>query len=315
MKVLVTCFPMLGLMDEFIPYARLKGIELVPLKSAQTVSEDALIQVLPEFDGWIIGNHPATYRAFEAGRHGCLKAAVKWGIGVDKVDFAACERLGIHIVHTPNMFGGEVADVAVGYLIGLARRLFLIDRAIRLENSWPKPIGMSLAGKRVGLIGFGDIGRNVAKRVMAFDMEVTAYDPGVVGDGGFPGIVRADWPARIEEADFLVFTCSLHAGNRHMLNCETLARAKSGVFVVNVARGALINERALIAALRSGHVRAAALDVFEQEPLPLDSPLRSLPQCVLGSHNSANTQEAVRRASYAAMRKLFEFLQKGNANP
>ncbi len=310
MKILVTCPPMLGMINEFIPYAAEKGHELVPAKVTQTLSQEELIEQLPEYDGWIIGDDPATRRVFEAAQAGKLKAAVKWGIGVDNVDFAACRDLGIPIINTPNMFGGEVADVAVGYVIGLARELFFIDREIRHSGTWPKPPGMSLAGKRVGLIGFGDIGRSVAKRLLAFDMNIVAYDPGFQGDGGLSGVERAEWPQRIEEADFLIFTCSLNVHNRHMLNAETLAKTKPGVQVINVARGPLIDEPALIAALQSGHVAAAGLDVFEQEPLPADSPLRAMPQCIFGSHNGSNTKDAVRRASYEAMSKLFGFLEK-----
>ena len=307
MKILVTCPPMLGMIDEFIPAAAALGFELVPATVAQTLSQEELVALLPGFDGWIIGDDPATRRVFEAGMAGNLRAAVKWGIGVDNVDFLACKELGIPIVNTPNMFGGEVADVAMGYIIGLARQLFLIDRGVR-AGGWPKPAGMSLPGKRVGLVGFGDIGRSLARRLTAFGMGIVAYDPGVEGDGGIPGVERAAWPERVGEADFLVFTCALTAANRHMLDADVLAMTKPGVYVVNVARGPLIDECALVAALQSGQVGAAALDVFEQEPLPVDSPLRDMPQCIFGSHNGSNTRDAVRRASHEAMEKLFRFL-------
>jgi D-3-phosphoglycerate dehydrogenase len=313
MKIIVTCPPMLGMINEFVPFAAEHGFELVPAQVTQTLSEAELVELLPQYDGWIIGDDPATRHVFEAGLAGKLKAAVKWGIGVDNVDFAACKDLGIPIINTPNMFGGEVADVAMGYVIGLARELFRIDRGIR-DGVWPKPAGMSLAGKRVALVGFGDIGRSTAKRLAAFDMPIVAYDPGNSDDGGIANVQRAAWPERIEEADFIVFTCALNAHNRHMLDADVLARAKPGVHVVNVARGPLIDEAALVAALQSGHVAAAALDVFEVEPLPAQSPLRDMPQCIFGSHNGSNTRDAVRRASHEAMTKLFGFLVQAAGN-
>lgn len=308
MKILVTCPPMLGMIQEFLEPARAQGFELVPAQVTQTLLEDELVALLPQYDGWIIGDDPATRRVFEAGKAGRLKAAVKWGIGVDNVDFAACKDLGLPIINTPQMFGAEVADVALAYAIGLARSLFEIDRGVR-AGGWPKPAGISLAGKKVGLVGYGDIGRALAKRLLACETEVVAYDPGVEGDAGIAGVQRAAWPARVEEADFLLFTCSLNAKNRHMLDAAVLARCKRGVFVVNVARGPLIDEPALVAALQSGQVQAAALDVFEAEPLPVDSPLRGMPRCVLGSHNGSNTRDAVRRASGEAMARLFGFLR------
>ena len=306
MKVLVTCPPMLGMIEEFRPLFEARGVELTPAKMVQILSEDQLCELLPQFDGWIIGDDPATRRVFTTARAGRLKAAVKWGIGVDNVDFAACKDLGIPITNCPNMFGAEVADVGMSYIGALARETFIIDRGVR-TGQWPKPRGISLAGRTLGLVGLGDIGRNLARRALAADLKVVAYDPfysGPLQDG----IERATWPERIDEADFLAFTCALTPGNRHMLNADTLAMAKPGVRIVNVARGPLIDEAALCAALQAGHVHSAALDVFEVEPLPAESPLRGLPQTIFGSHNGSNSADAVRRCSHFAIDKLLGYL-------
>ena len=307
MKVLVTCPPMLGMIEEFRPLFESRGVELTPAKVVQILSEDELCALLPQFDGWIIGDDPATRRVFAAGQAGQLKAAVKWGIGVDNVDFAACQDLGIPITNCPNMFGAEVADVGMSYLGALARETFIIDRGVR-DGRWPKPRGISLAGRTLGLIGLGDIGRNLARRALAADMKVVAYDPFYTGPLA-DGIERAAWPARIGEADFLAFTCALTANNRHMLNAATLALTKPGVRLVNVARGPLFDEAALFAALESGHVHSAALDVFEVEPLPAASPLRRLTQTIFGSHNGSNSADAVRRCSHFAIDKLLGYLK------
>ena len=299
---------MLGMIDEFRDIFSKKNIELVTPVVTQTLSEDELKALLPDVDGWIIGDDPATREVFEAGKAGQLKAAVKWGIGVDNVDFEACKDLGIPIINTPLMFGAEVADVALSLTIGIARQTYFIDREIRQNFAWPKPAGISLANKKAGVIGLGDIGKNVAKRLLACDMNVTVYDPGVQGNEGLTEIQRANWPEQVENMDFLIFTCSLNDKNKHMLNAEILNQAKKGVYIVNVARGPLIKEVDLINALQSGQVTAAALDVFEEEPLPKDSPLREMPQCIFGSHNGSNTQDAVIRASHEAIEKLFKFL-------
>ena len=306
-RVLVTCPPMLLQIDRFMERAAGQGMELVPAQTVQVLSEAELMAQLPDYDGWIIGDDPATRQVFEAGRRGRLRAAVKWGIGVDNVDFAACKDLGLPIINTPQMFGAEVADVATAFVIGLARQLFVIDRGVR-AGGWPKPAGISLPGRRAGVIGLGDIGRNVCTRLQALGLTVTAYDPGIAGDAGIPGLERAAWPERIGEQDFLVFTCALNAHNRHMLNAETLAACMAGVRIVNVARGPLIDEAALVAALQSGHVHSAALDVFEVEPLPADSPLRAMERCIFGTHNGSNSVDAVIRASHTALDRLAGFL-------
>ena len=304
--VLVTCPPMLGQIDLFMDYAAERGLKLHPAKVTQILSEEELKALLPDYDGWIIGDDPATRAVFAAGQGGRLTAAVKWGIGVDNVDFAACRDLGIPITNTPMMFGAEVADVGVGYVIGLARQLFLIDRSVR-AGGWAKPAGISLSRKRIGVVGLGDIGRNACARLQALGMEVVAYDPGVEGDAGIPGLQRATWPEGVETLDFLMFTCALNAHNFHMLDADVLAQAKDGIRIVNVARGPLIDEAALIAALQAGKVHSAALDVFEVEPLPADSPLRDMERCIFGTHNSSNTIDGVIRASHEAIDQLAGF--------
>ena len=307
MKVLVTCPPMLGLKDEFKTLFTEKGIDVYCPPVVQTLTVDELKKLIPKFDGWIIGDDPADETVFRAGKAGRLKAAVKWGVGVDNVDFAAAKSLEIPVTNTPRMFGAEVADVAMGYVIALARQTFAIDRAVR-SGEWIKPAGISLGGRTVALVGFGDIGRNVAKRLLAAEMKIIAYDPYYKEEEGLESVEAESWPMRLGEADFLVITCALTTKNRHMINHETLARTKIGVRIVNVARGPLIDEEALISGLISGQVHSSALDVFEVEPLPTTSKLRDFENCVFGTHNSSNTLDAVRRASYRAVELLFGFL-------
>jgi D-3-phosphoglycerate dehydrogenase len=298
---------MLGMIDNFRPSFQKHGVEVTAPNVVQILSVDELKVLVPQHDGWIIGDDPATREVFTVGKAGKLKAAVKWGIGVDNVDFTACKDLGIPITNTPNMFGGEVADVAMGYVIALARETFEIDRGVR-AGAWPKPRGISLAGKTVALIGLGDIGRNTARRLLAADMKVVAYDPVARPADELTAVEMAAWPQRIEEADFLVITCALSSSSRHMVNGEVLAKVKPGIRIVNVGRGPVIDEPALVAALKTDQVYSAALDVFEVEPLPMDSYMRNHPHCVFGSHNSSNTADAVTRTSEIAIEKMIEFL-------
>ena len=306
MKVLVTCPPMLGMIDSFRRVFDDHDVELTAPRVVQTLSVGELIQLVPQHDGWIIGDDPATSEVFTAGRSGRLKAAVKWGIGVDNVDFDACRELDIPITNTPDMFGNEVADIAMGYVTALARETFAIDRGVR-AGDWPKPRGISLAGKTVALVGFGDIGKATARRLLAADMRVIAYDPDARPMPELP-VRIASWPDSIDTADFIVVTCSLTPSSRHMINASVLGSARHGVRFVNVGRGPVVCEPDLVAALQTGKVHSAALDVFEDEPLPMDSPLRQHPRCVFGSHNASNTADAVERTSQIAIRKLFTYL-------
>ncbi len=300
---------MLRAIDRFRAEFTRRGMEIHTPNVTQILSEEELLQLVPQFDGWIIGDDPATRRVFTAAQAGKLKAAVKWGVGVDNVDFAACKDLGIPISNTPGMFGKEVADIALGYVVALARHTFVIDRGVK-AGQWPKPPGTSLTGKTVALVGFGDIGRNTAKRLLACELNIIAYDPFSRPAPGLEAVHSAVWPERVEEADFVVLTCALTKENRHLVNAASLARMKPGVRIINVSRGPLINEIDLAAALTSGHVHSAALEVMEVEPLPAESPLRGLGDRVLfGSHNASNTVEAVNRTSKKAIELLAGFLQ------
>lgn len=298
---------MLGKIDDLRHLFCQKNVDIFCPVMVQALSEEELVQLVPQFDGWIIGDDPATRRVFEAGKKGILKAAVKWGVGVDNVDFAAAKDLSIPVTNTPNMFGGEMGDVAMSYVTALARETFLIDREVR-GGKWPKPSGISLAGKTLGLVGIGDIGRAIVRRALAADMRVIAYDRIARQLGETDVGELSTWPERVEECDFIVLACSLNGANRHMLNAGVFARVKNGVRIVNVARGALISEFDLIDALEKGIVHSAALDVFETEPLPMCSPLRKFERCILGSHNGSNTADAVMRASERAVELLFGFL-------
>jgi D-3-phosphoglycerate dehydrogenase len=205
------------------------------------------------------------------------------------------------------MFGREVADVAMGYVTGLARDLFYIDRCVR-GGGWPKPQGVSLHGKVMALAGLGDIGSKVAIRAQAAGIRVIGYDPRHEPGSTVAGVEVGRWPGGLEEADFLVLTCPLTPDNYHMVNATTLASVKPGLRLVNVARGPLVSETALVEALRSGRVLSAALDVLEVEPLDPGSPLLQFDRCVFGSHNGSNTVEGVRRASHLAIQQLFSGL-------
>ena len=305
-RVLVTAPPMLGAIATFEPMLVDRGFEVVAPKIVQTMSEDELVAIIPEFDAWIAGDCPVSRRVMEAGSTGRLRAIVKWGVGVDNVDFAAARELKLPVTNTPGVFGNEVADVALGYVIALARDTHVIDRGVR-AGAWPKPAGLSLKECHAALVGYGNIGRAVAHRLLACGMSVVVYDPAAADLES--GCELAAWPDRLETADFLVLACALTASSRHLVDADALRRCKPGVRVVNVSRGALVSETALVAALDSGHVYSAALDVFEVEPLPVASPLRSHDRCIFGSHNGSNTVHGVMRASRRAIDLLQDLLR------
>ncbi len=308
-KVLVTCPPMLGMMDIFIELAKKKyNFELIAQNVTQTMSEEDLIKIIKNYDGWIIGDDPATTKVFKEGKKGNLKAAVKWGVGIDNVDIKSAKDLNIEVRNTPGLFGEEVADLAHCYLICLSRNIVNIHNDV-LKGEWPKYIGQSLQNKIVGLVGYGDIGKSLVKRLLASGMNIQIYDP-FINDLNLQNkkVYKEIWPNNIDKCDFVILTCSLNKSNYHLINKDIFDLLKRNVKIINVSRGQLIDEKQLLKNLESGKVHSAALDVFEKEPLPINSKLKNYKNCIFGTHNGSNTKEAVEKASIKALEIMNELL-------
>jgi D-3-phosphoglycerate dehydrogenase len=254
----------------------------------------------------IIAGDDELDREFFSGAHD-LKTVIRWGIGMDSVDHEAARQHGVRVRNTPGVFSHEVADSAFGYILNLARGYLVVDAAVR-RGEWPKWEGFTLAGSRLGVVGFGAIGRQIANRGNGFDMDVVAYDPFV--DSSPPDVAIVDLETLLRTSRFVVLACPLTPETTHLINTDTLAVVGPDAYLVNVARGPVVDENALIDALTNKRLAGAALDVFEVEPLPLDSPLRTLPNVVLGAHNGSNTRQGVERASSRAVDFLIEELAK-----
>ncbi len=306
-KLLITCPAMINSKSTYAAELSSLDINVTTPSIEQQLTESKLIKLIPEFDAWIIGDDPATFRVVEAGKKGRLKAAVKWGAGTDNIDFSAFEKFNIPITNTPALFGEEVADVALNYIISLARQTLFISNEVK-NGLWPKPQGMSLAGKKIGVVGYGAIGKALVKRLKTCNMQVVCYDPLLQQNQGADFEI-ATWPNRLAELDYLVLCCALTKDNHQMLNEETIALCKTGIRIVNVSRGQLIDENALCTALQKNKVHSVALEVFSTEPPEASNTLLKHPQSIFGSHNSSNTLEAVIRANKKAISLICEMLQ------
>jgi D-3-phosphoglycerate dehydrogenase len=302
-RVLITCPQLQRTIHEHGATFDAAGIGIIVPPVVQQLSEAELIGLLPGVDGIIAGDDPLSDRVLQSADR--LRIISKWGVGVDNIDLGAAAELGIRVTNTPGMFGDEVADVVIGYLILLARQLHRIDERVR-TGEWAKIEGVSLAGRTIGVIGLGAIGRAVAERALALRMRVIGSEVSEPNAAAAEhlGVAVMPFGNLLREADVISLNCPLTAENRHMLDAAAIASMNRGAWIINTARGPLIDEAALVEALVAGQVGAAALDVFEVEPLPMDSPLRRLGNVILGSHNGSNTAEAVRRTSIKAIENL-----------
>lgn len=306
-RVVITCPQLLRTFDEHRARFDSAGIEVELPDVVQQLSEDEMRAMIGRFDGIIVGDDPLTAPVLAQATR--LRVISKWGVGIDNIDLDEARARGIRVTNTPGAFGDEVADVAIGYLILLARGLHVIDRRVR-QGEWAKLEGVSLGGRTLGVIGLGSIGQAVARRALAMGMQVVGHDPSEAQGAAARalGVEVSDLDGLFPRADVVSLNCPLTAENRHMLDGARLAALPRGAWIINTARGPLVDEPALIAALQSGQVGAAALDVFESEPLAADSPLREMPNVILGAHNASNTAEAGRRVSERAITNLIEGL-------
>jgi D-3-phosphoglycerate dehydrogenase / 2-oxoglutarate reductase len=264
------------------------------------LGEEEMVELVRGCEGLIVGVDPVTARVLEAGP---LRVVVKYGSGMDNIDVTAAERLGVRISSTPGANARSVAELAVALLLALARNVATHDRSVR-QGSWERSTGVELAGKRLGIIGYGAIGREVAEIARrGLRMDVVAHDP-LVEEAAVPLLPLAEVLAT---SDAVSLHLPLTEETRGLIGTSELAAMKPGAYLVNTARGGLVDETAVAEALRSGRLGGAALDGFDKEPLG-ESPLRELDNVVLSPHAGAATREAVLRTATRAVDQLLRDL-------
>ena len=306
--VLMTAPYMIPLLDRFRPVFAKHGIQLIVPEVRERMEEADLLKYAGQFDGAICGDDRYSARVLNA----CaprLKIISKWGTGIDSIDSAAASRLTIKVGRTPNAFTTPVADTVLAYLLAFVRRQPWMDSAMK-RGRWEKISGRALSECVIGVIGVGNIGKAVARRARAFGMKVLGADI-VDIDHVFlseSGIHMTSLDALLSDSDFVSVNCDLNPTSHHLINAQTLARMKPSAVLINTARGPIVDEPALVAALQSGQIAGAALDVFEHEPLPLDSPLLKMDNVMLAPHNANSSPAAWERVHWNTIRNLLEGL-------
>jgi D-3-phosphoglycerate dehydrogenase len=299
---------MIPSLDRFRPVFQRCGLELIVPEVRERMEEDDLLKYAGQFDGAICGDDRYSLRVIEA----CLprlKVISKWGTGVDSIDAEACSRYGIKLGRTPNAFTTPVADTVLGYMLAFARRLPWMDNAMK-SGAWDKLPGKALSECTLGIVGVGTIGKTVARRARAFGMKVLGNDI-VAIDHVFiteTGIEMMNLRSLLAEADYVSLNCDLNPTSYHLINEVSLEWMKPSAVLINTARGPIVHEKALVAALQAGQLAGAALDVFEVEPLPLNSPLMHMDNVLLAPHNSNSSPAAWERVHWNTIKNLFEGL-------
>lgn len=299
---------MLPFLARFRPALERYGLDLLVPEVRERLEEADLLKYAGRFDGAICGDDRYTARVLEA----CsprLKVISKWGTGIDSIDSAVAARLGVKVCRTPNAFTLPVADTVIGYMLAFARRQPWLDSEMK-SGQWDKLPGRALHECTLGIIGVGAIGKAVARRARAFGMNVLGNDI-VEIDHVFiaeTGIQMLPLDSLLSRSDFVSINCDLNPTSHHLFDARTLSLMHPNAVLINTARGPIVDEAALVDALQAGKIAGAALDVFEVEPLPLDSPLTKLDNVLLAPHNANSSPAAWERVHWNTIRNLVEGL-------
>lgn len=300
MKVLVTP-------RSFAQYSQLpveileeKGFEIIKDPKGSILTEDELITLIKDVDAIIVGVDPLSERVLKHAQN--LKVISKYGVGVDNIDVDYAKSHNIPVEIALNANANAVADYAFTLMASVARRVIEIHNAC-LENDWSKKSALDIYQKTIGIIGYGEIGKGVAKRATGFDMNVLVYDPfakeEVIGE-------KVDLDTLLTQSDFVSIHTPLTNDTHHLINASNLGKMKETAILVNTARGGVVDEDALYHALKDRKIYGAGLDVFEVEP-PTGSNLLTLPNVVLGAHSAASTVGAVDQMGLLSSKNVVKY--------
>lgn len=296
--------------ERYASVFRKHAIEYDSPAVAQNMSESDLLAIIEQYDGVIAGDDEFTARVIEKGAKARLKVIAKWGVGINAIDATAAEKHGVAVRRSPRLLSDAVADAAWGSILLLARQLHISDRRVR-GGEWVKLPGLGLRGRTLGIIGVGDIGQQIALRGVPFGVhllgnDIRTIDPAFLSGCGMEMVGKDEL---LRRSDFVVLACDLNPTSFHILDRKDFALFKPSAFLVNIARGALVVTAALVEALREHRLGGAGLDVFEDEPLPKDSPLRGFDNVVLNAHNAFNADTAVEAVNENTVRQLLLVLK------
>ena len=306
--ILLTAPYMIPFVDRFLPVLERYGLDVIIPDVEERMEEDELLKYAGQFDGAICGDDRYTDRVLKA----CtprLKVISKWGTGIDSLDQEACQHFGVKIGNTPNAFTLPVADSILGYMLAFARRQPWLDADMK-ASKWEKLPGRSLSECILGVVGVGNVGKAVIRRAKAFGMELLGNDIREI-ELDFVAENRLEMTSLTDlltRADFVSINCDLNPTSYHLIDTKALDLMNPESILINTARGPVVDEKALVIALEQGKIGGAALDVFEVEPLPQDSPLKGFNNVLLAPHNANSSPEAWERVHWNTIRNLLQGL-------
>ncbi len=308
-KVLISAPYMQPVPEKYRRIMEESSIELVVPQVKECLQEDELLKYIKDVDGVISGDDQFTERVLKAAPR--LRVISKWGTGIDSIDRKAAKHYGIAVRNSPNVFTEPVADSVIGYILCFARKLHWMHEDIR-AGGWKKIPGVALSECTLGIIGVGNIGKAVIRRAISFGMRVIGNDIIDIQKSFLDetGLIMVSKEELLSQSNFISLNCDFNPTSYHIIGKRELTLLKPSAYLINTARGSLIDEEKLINALKKGRIAGAALDVFEIEPLPSESPLRGFDNVMLSPHNSNSSPSAWETTHDKTVNNLLEELRR-----
>ncbi len=307
-NVLITASYLKPDIERFSGWFKKHGINIIVPSVRERLTEEELLALVGDIDGVVCGDDYFTARVINAAPR--LKVISKWGTGIDSIDVKAAEARGIRVCRTPDAFTEPVADTVMGYILCFARNIVVMDRAVK-DGVWKKIPGRALNESTIGVIGVGAIGSGVLRRARSFGSRLIGTDVREIQRRHISALAveMVSLDVLLSESDFVSLNCDLNPTSHHLISTAQLKLMKSTAYLINCARGPCVDEKTLAAALKDGEIAGAALDVFEDEPLPSDSLLRQMDNVLLAPHNSNSSPKAWEHVHLNTLDQLLEGLR------
>ena len=306
-KILVSAIPLVPVFRNYRKYFDKKKFLIDLKKTSQFLSEKELIKIIKNYDGVICGDDEFSEKVlFKAQK---LKVISKWGTGINSIDLNCAKKRKIKVLNTPSAFSYSVATMALAMILAYYRKIITNHNLVK-KYKWPKITGETLLNKKVGVIGVGNIGGKILQMLRGFETINYGNDLKKINRNFLSkyNVKQVSKDKIFQECDIVVTASDLNKSSYHLINKKSLNKMKKDVLIVNISRGPLIDNAALINFLKKNKNSGACLDVFEKEPLDKKSKFLSLKNCILASHNAFNTSYEVEKTHLNTIKNILKFL-------
>lgn len=306
-KILISAIPLVPIFKKFKKYFDHKKFSIDLKKTDQFLNENELIKIIKDYDGVICGDDEFSEKVLLKAKK--LKVISKWGTGINSIDFNFAKKRKIKVCNTPSAFSYSVATMALAMILAYYRKIITNHNLVK-KYKWPKITGETLLNKKVGVIGVGNIGKKILQMLRGFETINYGNDLKKINKNFLSkyNVKQVSKDKIFQECDIVVTASDLNKSSYHLINKKSLNKMKKDVLIVNISRGPLIDNIALINFLKKNKNSGACLDVFEKEPLNQKSKFLGLKNCILASHNAFNTSYEVEKTHLNTIKNILKFL-------